>query len=117
MNEQHGTDEAGEGAAVGLPLADGFEVLELIARGGHGSVYLARQHATGDMVALKVLDARFGAEDTYRRFEREVEALSRISDHPGVAGPGVFRVSRRPRTAGYHRTLHGGARRVDHRPS
>ena len=67
-----------------FPVVPGLEVLELVARGGHGTVYRAHQQEHDRLVALKVLDARFVDEDTRRRFDRERTALGRISDHPSI---------------------------------
>lgn len=66
------------------PQVPGLEVLDVVARGGHGTVYLARQEAHDRLVALKVLDARFADEATRRRFDRERTALGRLSNHPSI---------------------------------
>ena len=68
----------------GLGEIDGLEVLDLMDRGGHGSVYCARQADHDRLVALKVLDARLLDEAVRRRFDRERMALGRVSDHPGI---------------------------------
>jgi serine/threonine protein kinase len=67
-----------------VPVVSGLEIIELVARGGHGRVFLARQEAHDRLVALKVLDARFADEATRRRFDRERTALGRLSDHPSI---------------------------------
>ena len=67
-----------------VPVVPGLEIIELIARGGHGRVFLARQEAHDRYVALKVLDARFADEATRRRFDRERTALGRLSGHPSI---------------------------------
>ncbi|MEM7094339.1 MAG: serine/threonine-protein kinase [Actinomycetota bacterium] len=67
-----------------LPSVPGLDVLGPIARGGHGTVYRARELRHDRMVALKVLDARFLDEATRRRFDRERLALGRLSDHPAI---------------------------------
>lgn len=64
--------------------ARGYEVESLVASGGQGAVYRARQLGTGRTVALK---APLG--DTLRRpgarfrFQREIELAARL-DHPGI---------------------------------
>jgi serine/threonine protein kinase len=68
----------------GFPAVPGLEVLEVVAQGGHGTVFRARQEDHDRLVALKVLDARFVDEATRRRFDRERTALGRISDHPSI---------------------------------
>ncbi|MDB4935464.1 MAG: protein kinase [Labilithrix sp.] len=65
---------------VGTTLAERFELLALAATGGMGCVYRARDHATDQTVAVKVL---VSSDGDARRFAREAEALAGI-DHPGV---------------------------------
>ncbi len=67
-----------------LPAVPGLEVLDVVARGGHGTVYRARQLEHDRLVALKVLDGRFVDDDLRRRFDRERLALGRLSDHPAI---------------------------------
>lgn len=64
----------------------GYEILEVLGRGGMGVVYLAKQTALDRLVALKILPpdkaafADFGA-----RFEREAKALAALA-HPNIVG-------------------------------
>ena len=37
-----------------LPAVKGFQILELLGEGGFGSVHLARQESTRQLVALKI---------------------------------------------------------------
>jgi serine/threonine protein kinase len=61
-----------------------FQLLAPIGRGGMGTVFLARDGRTRDLVALKVLP-RDSAERRQRaRFRREMK-LSRRLDHPHIA--------------------------------
>lgn len=57
-----------------------YQVVEEIARGGMGVVFLARDGNA--MVALKLMHA-VGNEVARKRFQREAEALARVN-HPGV---------------------------------
>ena len=62
----------------------GYEILELIGRGGMGRVYRAVQLSLGRTVALKVLDGRLARDPVFReRFERESQALTTL-DHPNI---------------------------------
>ncbi len=55
----------------------------LVARGGMGEVYRATDDVLGRAVAVKVLAARYSADDEIRsRFTREALAAARLSGHP-----------------------------------
>jgi serine/threonine protein kinase len=61
-----------------------YEILGKLGEGAMGIVYRARDGAIGRVVALKMLSAELGAEDElHKRFEREAEAIGRLS-HPNV---------------------------------
>ncbi len=62
----------------------GFELLELLGRGGMGSVYRARQVSLGRLVALKVIARRLAADERFvARFEREARAAAAVH-HPNI---------------------------------
>jgi serine/threonine-protein kinase len=64
--------------------ADSFELLSQLGRGGMGVVWKARDTATGEVVALKLLHDLYAGDAEYvARFEREVE-LGRRVDSPNV---------------------------------
>ena len=61
-----------------------YEVLSPIARGGTAGVYLAAHMGTGERVALKILDPRFGGQaDFARRMFAEHRYASSVR-HPGL---------------------------------
>jgi len=67
----------------GTRLGD-FELIELIGRGGMGSVYRACQTSLGREVAVKLLPCGVGRSDSRsRRFQVEAKAIARL-DHPNV---------------------------------
>lgn len=62
-------------------LKDKFEILELLGQGGMGSVFKARENATGTIFAVKLLNpALLQHEDSRKRFEREAKASMQIHD-------------------------------------
>jgi eukaryotic-like serine/threonine-protein kinase len=61
-----------------------YEILDKIGEGAMGVVYRARDNAIGRVVALKMLSAELGAEEELnQRFEREAQAIGRLS-HPNI---------------------------------
>ncbi len=73
------------GVACGTLVDGRYEVERELGRGGMGAVFLARdRQLLSRRVVLKVLlDRSFENEWVRSRFQREVEALTRL-DHPGV---------------------------------
>ena len=71
------------------PLPDdddfpGYRLIAELSRGGQGVVYRAYQLGTKRDVAIKVLlDGKYAAPATQRRFEREVELVSQLR-HPNI---------------------------------
>ncbi len=61
-----------------------YRVLELIGRGGMGSVYRALQDRPKRTVALKLLRPDLLDDAAYRRFLEETEMLGSLN-HPGIA--------------------------------
>src|SRR5262245_36964299 len=61
-----------------------FALIELIGRGGMGSVFNALDSATGDSVALKFPSFELESSPAfYSRFQREIEIGQALS-HPGI---------------------------------
>ncbi|MFC4906456.1 bifunctional protein-serine/threonine kinase/phosphatase [Actinomadura gamaensis] len=81
--------EAGAGTAsagaepAGFSL-DGYEVFEKLGEGGNAAVYRARRTALGREVAIKLVHQRIVDERDRRRFQRELDACVRLSEHPNV---------------------------------
>ncbi|MDZ4401795.1 serine/threonine-protein kinase [Prosthecobacter sp.] len=66
------------------PLFPQLEILELLGRGGMGTVYKARQMKLNRFVALKIISAEAGADPHFaERFQREAQALAKLN-HPHI---------------------------------
>jgi hypothetical protein len=62
-----------------------FVELELLATGGMGEVYRARDSELGRTVAVKLLAERHARDtDVRERFKREAQAAARLSAHPNI---------------------------------
>ena len=67
------------------PYVPGLVLEGVVAEGGMGLVYAARELATGRRVALKTLRACFASDEgALARFEREISFTRRV-EHPNVA--------------------------------
>ncbi len=67
-------------------LADRYELLGHIARGGMADVYEARDTLLGRRVAVKVLHSQFSSDEAFvKRFRREAQAAANLS-HPNIVG-------------------------------
>src|SRR5690349_14296072 len=65
----------------GTLLGERFELEHQIGMGGMGRVYRARDRASGEPVAVKIITE--GRGYSAERFGREIEVLSKLS-HPGI---------------------------------
>jgi len=69
---------------VGADIA-GYRLVQLIAEGGMGEVWLAEQSApVHRRVALKLVKQGMNTREVMSRFESERQALA-LMDHPGIA--------------------------------
>lgn len=69
---------------IGTSLEGRYRIDALIARGGMSAVYLGLDLRLGRAVAIKVMDARYGADSLFlRRFEFEARAVAGLR-HPGL---------------------------------
>jgi serine/threonine-protein kinase len=76
---------------TGLPTVPGYEVLDVLGKGGMGVVYKARQLSLDRLVALKMIrDGALAGAEERKRFQAEAQAAARLQ-HPHVVQ--VFEVS------------------------
>lgn len=67
----------------GSLFANRFEIHSTAGSGGMGTVYRATDRHSGDIIALKLLNAGPGGHDEKERFAREALLLSELR-HPGI---------------------------------
>ncbi len=73
-----------ESRFIGRVLRDKWRIDSKIARGGMGTVFVARHKNNGSTAAIKILNAEFARdEDTKSRFMQEGYAANQVN-HPGV---------------------------------
>ncbi len=69
---------------VGSVIADTYTIEGVIGRGGMGAVFLAsHKRLPGKKVAIKMLHADMGDDETLKRFEHEAQIASRLG-HPNI---------------------------------
>jgi serine/threonine protein kinase len=77
-------NKIGKDPLIGQVLDDKYHVLEVLGFGGMSVVYKAMQEPVERLVAVKTVKFRVDERpDIWRRFEREVKTLSKLS-HPNV---------------------------------
>jgi WD40 repeat protein/serine/threonine protein kinase len=70
--------------AAEVPAIPGYEILDVLGKGGMGLVYKARHLTLKRTVALKVIrDSKHADRETVVRFRREAEAAARLL-HPNI---------------------------------
>ena len=83
-SDTDGCAESPEFAAGEMPQIPGYEMLEVLGRGGAGIVYLARHSRLDRQVAVKMLlTGRCAKPRELDRFWREVKALAGLR-HPNI---------------------------------
>lgn len=66
------------------PVVPGYELLELLGKGGMGEVWRAKQTSLSRQVAVKILPSKFATDREFvARFEKEATALAALN-HPNV---------------------------------
>ena len=76
--------QSGPDPLLGRSINDRFKVTGLIARGGMGVVYRARQTGLNRTVAIKmILSGHLASDEDVRRFKTEAEAAGNLQ-HPGI---------------------------------
>jgi transcriptional regulator of acetoin/glycerol metabolism len=71
------------GSLIGTTV-DGYRIVDVIGRGGMGTVYKAVDEALDKTVALKMMAPRLAEDPTFlERFKAEAKALARL-DAPGI---------------------------------
>lgn len=68
---------------IGTKLANRFEIVRELGRGGMGVVYLARDPLLERDVAIKLVSPHLLTADAVERFKREAKVVARM-DHPGI---------------------------------
>ncbi|MEM7475157.1 MAG: WD40 repeat domain-containing serine/threonine-protein kinase [Planctomycetota bacterium] len=82
--DQASSDAGLSDRGVGKPDIEGYEIHELIGRGGMGLVYRATDTQLRRRVAIKVLPANVvGSERARKRFRVEVQAAAQL-EHTGI---------------------------------
>lgn len=79
-----GTADYGDADDCRLPRIDGYDLKQVLGRGGMGVVYRARQLALDRDVALKMLlSGGYAVPQELRRFQREAQAVAALR-HPNI---------------------------------
>ena len=81
-----------EGELVRFALADDYEIIEELGRGGMAIVYRAREKALDREVAIKVLPSRLVIDEGFvERFTHEARTAAKL-EHPNIVP--IYRVGR-----------------------
>lgn len=78
----------------GIDIAERFETLSIIGRGGMGTVYKVRDKTLDQIFALKVLRPELaGDRESVQRFKQEIEAAHKLS-HPNLVNVYDYGISK-----------------------
>ncbi|HEU4539425.1 MAG TPA: serine/threonine-protein kinase, partial [Polyangiaceae bacterium] len=83
MQGGHELERSDNGLLKGHIVAERFVIERLVAQGGMGVVYAARDRQSGEPVALKVMQTLGSAGLSLDRFEAEAQLLARLR-HPAI---------------------------------
>jgi len=90
MNTNPDFESAGESTIrnfvdleTGEIIQDRYKVIELLGRGGMGSVYKVEDIKTKSLYALKFLNKQQSNNSAWKRFENEIKATNKL-DHPNL---------------------------------
>ena len=73
-----------EELTIGSILAERYEIIEMLGKGGMGQVYVAEDQRLKRRVAVKVMKVSTPhSHESRRRFEREAKAVAALS-HPNI---------------------------------
>ena len=75
-----------------LPELDRYTILEMVGKGGQGTVYRAQDNNLGRIVALKVIDQPVDDDPLYLEALRREAQLAASLDHPNVTKVHDFQV-------------------------
>ncbi len=82
---QEGRGRVGATAVRESLLPDRYRVLDQVAVGGMGSIWVAEDRVLGRQVAVKVLAEQLASQPMFvKRFEREARTAAALSGHPNL---------------------------------
>ena len=84
LNEKPSSQPEGEVFKNGEFVAEGqYQIVRFLGRGAIGSVFCVEKADSKKLFALKTLNTTISTDTTWRRFQKEIDAASRL-DHPNL---------------------------------